>query len=203
MLVAGCISVAPQGKDAIAVWQHQGDTWDVHYSVYDHSTKQWFTPSGAKSAPIAVDPGDDNDPDVSSNDENAVAVWTKQTGGNTAYYSMWDGVNWTAPAKLSSGDQDTDPTVAMDGAGDALAVWVTKGTMLYSSYYTTGVGWTTPEKLNTTGLSKVSLPEVAYSERDGNYYLVFTATDTSGQTNAYAAAYSKNGWTSYKVIVRM
>ncbi len=196
MMVAGCINVAPQGKDAIAVWQHQEDTWDVHYSVYDQSTKQWFTPSGAKSAPIAVDSGDDHDPDVSSNDESAVSVWTKQTGGNTVYYSMWDGANWTSPVKLSSGDQDTDPSVAMDGAGDALAVWVTKGTMLYSSYYTTGVGWTTPEKLNTSGISKLSLPEVAYSERDGNYYLVFTGTDTSGSTNAYAAAYSKNGWTS-------
>lgn len=194
MFVAGCVTVAPQGNDAIAVWQHQGDTWDIHYSLYDHGTKQWQVPSGGKSAPIAQDAGDDQDPDVSSTEKSAVAVWTKQTGGNTIFYSIWDGSNWTSPAKLSSDDQDTDPTVAMGPSGDALAVWVSRGTSLYSSYYTNGVGWTTPERLNTSGISRVSLPELAYNERDGNYYLVFTGTHST--MNAYAAAYSKNGWSS-------
>jgi len=164
LFVAGCVTT--QGKDAIAVWQHQGKTWDVWYSVWDHDAKAW-----APSAPIAEDDGDDRDPDVSSNDNSAIAVWTKQTGGNTIYYSVWDG-NWTAPAKVSNDDQDTDPTVAMDGKGNALAVWVNKKTSLYSSYYTKGSGWSTPVKVDTTGIGQVSLPELAYSS--GTYYLVFT-----------------------------
>lgn len=188
-LFLGCVSTG--GKDAIAVWQHQGSTWDVWYSVWDHDAKAWNVPGGGQSAPIAEDAGDDYDPDVSSNDNSAIAVWTKQTGGNTIYYSVWENENWTAPAKVSSDDQDTDPTVAMDGQGNALAVWVSQGRYLYSSYYTKG-SWSTPEKLNTSGIGFVSMPELAYSA--GYYYLVFTGKNSTA-TNAYVSSYSSS-WTS-------
>ncbi len=179
LFVFGCTGMS--GKDAIAVWEHQSDTWDVYYSVYDLDSDSWQSASA-----IAADPGDDHDPDVSSTDSEAIAVWNKQTGGSSIYYSYWDG-NWTAPEKISDDDQDTDPTVAMDGSGNALAAWVNKGIYLYSSYYTKGSGWSDPERLNTTGLAKASMPELAYSE--GNYYLVFTGQSSSG-VNAYLSVYS-------------
>jgi len=180
-----------EGPDAIAVWQHQGDTWDIYYSLWDQDTLSWQVPDGSKSAPIAVDAGDDHDPDVSSNERFAVAVWQKESNG--IYYSLWQNSAWTSPKTISSGSMLTDPTVAVDGKGNALAVWVSSSKELYSSYYSSSAGWTTPEKLDTTGISKLSLPELAYGS--AGYYLVFTGKD-SASTNAYAASYSSAGWTA-------
>jgi hypothetical protein len=179
--------------DAIAVWQHKSaDSWDIYYSLWDHDAKQWYLPSGGKSAPIAVDAGDDHDPDVSSNDKTAIAVWAKD--GKGIYYSKWQNFVWTVPAAISDDRADSDPTVAVDPNGNALAVWVTGKTSLYFSYYKSNIGWTTPEKVKLEGLSVVSLPELAYSP-DKGYYLVFTGTDYSGNNNAYGMVYSTTtGW---------
>jgi hypothetical protein len=203
LILAGCqgLSVSQTQKaDAIAVWQHQGGTWDVYYSLWDHDAKAWYTPSGSMSAPIAVDAGDDNDPDVSSTDTSAIAVWSKATGGDAIYYSVWQGSSWSAPAELGSGDTETDPTVAMDPDGNALSVWVSGGNLLSYSYYTKGTGWSTPKRIPTPGIGRVSLPELTYNPMDGLYYLVFTGSDGVG-ANAYAAGYGTSaGWSNVALM---
>jgi len=179
--------------DAIALWQHQGTTWDIHYSLYDHGLKAWGTPAGTLSAPIAVDEGDDHDPDLSSLESSAIAVWSKSTGGDSIYYSRWTDLAWSKPEKLGRGDRDTDPTVAMGSSSDALSVWVSEGSFLTYSYHG-GSSWSSPQRIDTGGLSKVSLPELAAGEGRGVYHLVFTAYDGEG-VNAYYAAYAAGSWT--------
>ncbi|HSB47269.1 MAG TPA: hypothetical protein VLD37_04585 [Candidatus Bilamarchaeum sp.] len=196
LVFAGCTQPAPQPSktDALAVWSYQDQgTWDIRYSFWDHDARGWHAPGGV-SASIAVDSGDDYDPDVSSNDRTAIAVWSKATGGKSIYYSRWDGSAWSAPSRLSPGDQDTDPAVAMDPGGDALAVWVSDaGESLSYSFYRRGLEWSLPAKINTSGLTRVSLPELAYSVPDGRYYLVFTGNNGSANF-AYASGYAPKGW---------
>src|SRR3989338_9529412 len=126
LFLFGCPAVAVEKGDAIAVWQQKGATYDVWYSIWDHTEKKWYVPSGGATAPIATDAGDDHDADVSSNSgRTAIAAWSKVTGGSsTIYYSRWEKDAWSAPATLASGSSDTDPTVAMEPSGKALAVWV-------------------------------------------------------------------------------
>lgn len=191
-------AVAAKSYDAIAVWQHQGKTFDVWYSVWDHDAKKWFTPSGKVSEPIAADAGDDHDADVSTNGKDmAIAAWSKVSGGkSTIYYSIWEDGTWSSPSALSKEGADTDPTVAMDTAGNALAAWVSGGDKLHYAYYADGIGWGAPSELKLAGgMSKVSLPELAYGEADGNYYLVFTAR-TGDKVSAHISTYSAGAWTS-------
>ena len=195
VLFAGCLLPGlTVNVDAIAVWQHKGESsWDIYYSIWDHNGKVWFTPAGSASAPIAVDAGDDHDPDVSSNDQKAIAVWAKS--GSGIYYSIWENLQWTDPASLTQGRTDSDPTVAVDPSGNAVALWVTNKNSLSFSYYKNNMGWTNAEKISTD-LVQVSLPELTYNTKDGIYYLVFTGTDASGNNNAYGTSYSGGAWSS-------
>ena len=197
---AGCVDlfgVAKAPVDAIAVWQHQSDSdsgWDIWYSLWDHTGKKWHVPAGGEAAPIATDEGNDHDPDVSSTADTAVAVWSKESGGKqTGYFSQWKDYAWTTPGTVSSGGKDTDPTVAMSYYGDAMAVWVSEKKELYYSIYNGATGvWSTPKKINTTGINTVSLPEVTYSEYWGTYFLIFTGLE-NGTQYSYEMFYW-NGW---------
>ena|GEM_PF-1632622 len=202
VFLAGCtlpgfLGGEAANADAIAVWQHKADSWDIWYSIWDHDAKTWYVPGGGASAPISVDEGEDHDPDVSSNEEKAIAVWAKSNTG--IYYSQWENFAWSEPATLSDNGGDSDPTVAVEPNGNALAVWVADGNSLSYSYYKDGIGWTSAETLYTA--SKVSLPEVTYSASDGLYYLVFTGTDDAGNNNAYGTAYgTAAGWSAPMVL---
>jgi len=193
VFLAGCVETGRAPVDAIAVWQHQGNTWDVYYSLWDHSAKRWHASTG-EAAPISVDEGNDHDPDVSSNDSSAIAVWSKESSSKQIiYFSKWSNYAWTTPASISSSGMDTDPTVAVDYYGNALAVWVKDGKELYYSVFSASTGkWTTPQKINTTGIEKVSLPELTYSEYWDTYFLVFTGEEDGAQYS-YEMFYW-NGW---------
>lgn len=194
---AGCVEfeVEKGPVDAIAVWQHQGEeSWDVWYSYWDHSAKKWHVPPAGQAKPIAVDDGNDHDPDVSSNEDSAVAVWSKELENNrNIYFSSWKDYSWTSPSAVSNGDTDTDPTVAMDEGGSAMAVWVHEKKELHYSIYNPSTGqWSDAKKIDTSGIDVVSLPELTYSEYWGTYFLIFTGVE-DGTQYAYEAFYW-GGW---------
>jgi len=181
-----------RSPDAIAVWQHKDETFDIWYSLWDHDAKAWYTSTGKTSKPIAVDFGNDHDPDVSSNLKTAVAVWSKEHSSQSMiYYSIWQNDAWYPPAKIKESAIGTDPTVAVGPSGDALAVWVRNNKELYYSYYVSSKDWTLPKKIDIGEVEKVSLPELTYSEYDGGYYLVFTSNK-----GAHAAVYAVNAWSN-------
>lgn len=199
---SGCVffqeEAKPSKAHAIAVWQHQGDTWDIWYSLWDNDAKKWHAYGGNASAALAADPGDDQDPDISSNERTAMAVWSKSTGGNSIYYSVWDG-NWSAPARLGEGDQEKDPAIAMEPSGNALSVWVHGHDTLMSSYYTAGKGWGAPQRIQAE-MSNVTLPELAFNTREGLYYLIFTGNNGT-MNGAYAAAFGPSaGWSGVELL---
>src|SRR3989338_3729679 len=140
LFLFGCPAVAVEKGDAIAVWQQKGSTYDVWYSLWDHTDKKWFVPAGGTTAPIATDAGDDHDADVSSSGRKAIAVWSKVSGGaGKIYYSRWESDSWARPLPIESGGSDSDPTVAMEPSGAAVAVWVSGGkTRGYSEFTPAG-----------------------------------------------------------------
>jgi hypothetical protein len=192
-LLSGCVSTpSAQHADAIAVWQHHDGRWEIYYSIWDNASKKWYVPAGGASAPISVGAGDDNDPAISSNDTSAIAVWSENSSGSIMY-SVWGGSGWSTPAIISQGGNDTHPTIALDPSGDALSVWMSGPGSLSWSYYRGGTGWSQPAKLDTTGISIVSMPAVAYSVPEGRYFLVFTGNNGSANF-AYAAGFGPAGW---------
>jgi len=204
---AGCIEVGGAPADAIAVWQHQDSdgTWDIWYSLWDHTAKKWHVPTG-EAEPIAVDSGDDHDPDVSSTADVALAVWSKDSANSkTIYYSRWRDYVWSIPSSISTMGKDTDPTVAMSYSGDAMAVWVYDKKELYYSMYNSATGtWTTPKKIDTPGIDTVSLPEITYSEYWNTYFLIFTGLENGTQYSYemyYWGGWQGPWWIDYDAVI--
>jgi hypothetical protein len=95
---------------------------------------------------------------LSHNDNDTfVAVWSFQNPGDSNY-SMRGSVStptagWDTPVTLDNSFDnvvaDTRPRVAMDSAGNAIAMWH-QGPTIYSNRYAAGTGWGTATALDTT-----------------------------------------------------
>lgn len=117
------VAVAPNG-DAVAVWvQFDGTNFDVWSNRYTFDVG-WGTAEGietddrgpAESPQVAVDPNG-----------NAVAVWTQSDG---VQFRVWSNrytpdTKWGRHQAIGrdTGGRSWWPRVAMDGDGNALAVW--------------------------------------------------------------------------------
>jgi subtilisin family serine protease len=181
--------------DAIAVWQHEipaaadGVCWDIWYSLWDNHSGIWWTMTEERAAPVHEEPPGPSLPSLNDRDPaiafdrsgNAVAVWAQESDGSTGSgYDVWcsrwtpHGFDWgwTEPLPIATlaGD-DTDPAVAIDGDGAALAVWVHwggAGRYMYFSVTDEKGMWSAPAPLvPLVPLSNwgggASLPEIAFT----------------------------------------
>lgn len=183
------VAMDAQG-DAVAVWQQRDASQMIQTAVKPAGSETWQAPVGlspagenALLAQIAVDPQGD-----------AVAVWLGSSGGNqiveaTTMAEMSS--TWRAPVALSSAsDQASEPQVAIDRQGDAVAVWQSAtGTneVIDASFMSGGAGvWESPVAVSTGATSLVGeFPQVAMDPRgdavavwdqsNGSNYIVETA----------------------------
>jgi hypothetical protein len=117
--------VAVDGSgNAVAVWQRfDGRNYIVQSRGSSDGGASWSTPENLSL------PGQDADLQQVSMDGsgNAVAVWQRFDGSNTIIQSSRlaaGGVSWSTPVNLSaSGKFAESPQVAVDGSGNAVAVW--------------------------------------------------------------------------------
>jgi hypothetical protein len=109
--------------------------------------------SGTWAGQVTVSPPDGNvtaGPSLAEDAAgDAVAVWA--LGGPhgdvvQASLRLASSAVWTSPVDLSTPGTATEPAVAIDGAGDAVAVW--KGDAVRSSFRPAGAGWSTPAALS-------------------------------------------------------
>jgi hypothetical protein len=166
---------------AVAVWrQYDGSTWDLVSSTYS-ITSGWGTPVVIDSEDSTIQNNFDIDMNPSG---EAVAVWY-QWDGSAVYDIHSNGYSHGSGWGTSDIIDDTDfsaesPNVAIDLSGNAIAVWKEydgTSTSIYSSVYTSGIGWGDPEPIEDLGLS-ADVPRIAI--------------DTSG--NAIAVWYQINGY---------
>jgi len=116
------ISMDSSGN-AITVWyQHDG----LHFNIYANH----YAPGSGWSTATMISNGnwDAYDPQVvMDSDGNALAVWSQyedntHTGIYAARYTAEEG--WDTPRLIETGNGDaSDPQIAMDSDGNAIAVW--------------------------------------------------------------------------------
>lgn len=122
------------------------------------------------------------EPQVAINDAGQVVfVWSRSDGLNTIIQSMTMtfGPGITPPVDLSaSGQNATLPQVAINSAGQVVAVWVrSDGTndRIQSATYNFGGSWTTPVDVSVAG-QDASNPEVAIND-EGQVVCVWSRSD--------------------------
>lgn len=138
--------------DAIVVWVSTY-VWSRRYSA---ATSTWTEPYYAAGSVTASMPQIGMDADG-----NALVVWRQDSGGDPAsiYWNRYSpGADWTAPApveqNLSYGA--SEPDLAVNASGDAVAVWLQFDgvrTSIRASRYVTGESWRGVQDLESSSQS--------------------------------------------------
>ena len=190
------VSVSSAG-DAVAVWQQSDGTrdniWSNRYVVGDG----W----GDAQLIETDDSGNASKPQVAVNSAaDAVAVWQQSDGTRWNIYSnryvVGDG--WGSAQLIETDDSGNalGPQVAVDDAGNAVAVWYQSNGTRYnicSNRYVVGEGWGTVQLIDTYSLYDSSSPEVAV-DGAGNAVVVWKQYDGTFiglMSNRYVAG---TGW---------
>jgi len=186
------------GNGLVVWWQD----YEAEVGYFGHVTANSFTPDGGWQDPGPIE-GDEQSysygPHMSMNaDGTAVVVWAGSERGDEPA-GVWsiryepDG-GWSAeelvegyPLQMGS---DFYPQVAVDPAGNALAVWNAysqTGAAVFSSYYTVGDGWDASVRIDLS-IWYVRPPRVGIDD-DGDGVAAWHQSTTSGSgvfANRYA-----------------
>jgi hypothetical protein len=149
---------------------------------------------------IEADDGDAHNPETAiDNAGNAFAVWDQSDGTRASIWSnrATPAGGWGAAGSRENSDGDAfSPHVAVDGSGNALAVWQqSDGTRhnIWSSRYMPASGWSTPVLVEND-------PEEAGSVRialnaNGDGFAVWTQVSTIRPAVVWARRYeAASGW---------
>jgi hypothetical protein len=134
-------------------------------------------------------------------DGSAVVVWTQFDGERddiwSNRYTRPDGWTYAEPTETSTGDA-TNPQVAVDAQGNAIAVWVrSNGTRLdiWSNRYMPSAGWGAAERIETEDEGDARNPQVAV-DAQGNAVAVWEQSDGT-RFDIWSDRYTPgNGWGS-------
>lgn len=125
-----------RSADAMAVWKAPDG---LHYSLYGHGPdtpvpvgthfrdEAWWAPGGGLHGRIAGTTASDADPDIAFDHMgNATAVWHRGGASSQILSARFDANTrlWQPVQPVATGDRLSRPTVALDSAGRALAVWM-------------------------------------------------------------------------------
>jgi hypothetical protein len=182
--------------DVLAVWaQYDGARYSVWSNRYT-ATSGWRTAelienqnSGDAANPqIVIDPSG-----------NAIAVWQQSDG---VRYNIWSnrytpGNGWGRAELIETADEGsaTDPQIAVDAAGNALAVWAQfdgQTSNIHANRYSANAGWGSGEIIETQP-GKASRPQIAV-DAQGNAVAVWSQSFGSivdVRSNRYLAG---EGW---------
>jgi PASTA domain/PKD domain len=178
--------------DAFTVWARSGTVQAAQRTAGG----SWSAPediSGncidARGAQLAVSPA-----------RSAVAVWECPTGGNTIVQASTRtrGGSWTPPHNLSAPGRDAHgPAVALDRAGNALAVWTrSNGTdvLVQAAFRRANGAWLPAENVSGPGLDADS-PDVAL-DAHGNGVAVWQSSDGSSSVVKAATRTAAGSWST-------
>ena len=192
--------------NAIAVWnQSDGTQYNIWANRYTAGSG-WGTAELIETLNGGYDAWD---PQVAfDSNGNAIVVWAQRANAATSGRSIWAnryiaGSGWgTAELIETDSGGASDPQIASDGNGNAIAVWTqSDGTYarMWVNRYTAGSGWGTPELIGTGNDGHARFPELAV-DNSGNAIAVWTQSDGTRE-NAYANRYTVgSGWGTAELI---
>ena len=196
------IAVDADGN-AIAIWRQWGgsgyDVWVNRYRPaigWQTAEKIDDKDSGnTASLAIGLDPAG-----------NALAVWAESDGTRDNIWSnrYTVGGGWGSPELIESDDSGSaeSPRVAVDAAGNAVAVWYQSDglrTSIWANRYTAGAGWGTAALIETDDTGYALEPRVAV-DAAGNALAVWRQAD-GARWNVWANRYTTGvGWGTAVVI---
>jgi plastocyanin len=184
------VAVAPAG-DAVAVWTRFDGAHTVVQAAVRQAGGSWV-PSGN----LSVAGRDAEEPDVGMDAAgNAIAVWRRHDGSKYIVQSATRpaGGAWQAPVDLSTaGETAKEPELAVDTAGDAVAVWTRFDGLdfvVQAAARPAGGGWQGPLDLSAAGRDAEE-PQVAidpsanalalWSRDDGSRFVVQSSRRVAG-----------------------
>jgi hypothetical protein len=194
---------ADASGNAVAVWAQFDGTRDNIMANRYLAGSGWGT-----AALIETDnSGTAANPQVSvAADGNGMAVWQQSDGTRTNIWANrysaaagWDGATLiehddTGPA--------TDPRVASDTSGNAMAVWSQSDgtrTNIWANRYAAGGGWSTATLIETDNSGDAALPQIAVGA-NGNAVAVWQQFDGT-RTNIWSNRYTAGGnWDTATLI---
>jgi hypothetical protein len=196
------VAVDPAGN-ALAVWEQSDGT------RYNILANRYTTGSGWGSPELLEtdNAGDALDPEIDFDaDGNAMAVWRQSDGTR---YNIWAnrytaGSGWGSAALIETDNTGgaQNPQIAVDAAGNALAVWIQfDGTVynIWANRYTAGSGWGSAALIETDNAGSAHNPQVAIDPA-GNALAVWTQSDGT-RDNIWANRYTVvGGWGSAELI---
>jgi len=182
------ISMNQQGT-ALACW-----TWDTIVQARINSINTW-------SLAVNLSGTDAANPDCFINNAGfATVVWQRfaQEHYQIESASYVNGY-WLPTVVLSDGTRNAyNPHVAMDDAGNAIAVWfeseTTSTLRVYSSKRAVGSDWQSPEQLSDSSSMSAKFPQVGMNEQ-GNAIVLWEQYDgvnwhIASRTGSFASAWS-------------
>ena len=150
--------------NAVAVWSRTNGSHTVIQGASRPTGGDWTSPldisdseRSAVESEVAVDPAG-----------NAVALWSRFDGSDDivqgALLVPGSGSRWSEPVDISTaGENAEEPQVAVDGAGNAVAVWSRlegSNTIAQAAYRASGGPWGTPTDLSKAG-GNAKEPQIA------------------------------------------
>lgn len=195
--------------NALAVWEQDGDSTAV---VRNDIWSNRFTAGTGwgTAARIETDnAGYAHNPKLAIDASgNALAVWYQYDG--TTRLNIWSnrytaGTGWGVPELIETNDElyATDPQIAIDASGNALAVWEQSDagfrSNIWSNRYTAGSGWGAPELIETNDAGSAYTSALAF-DASGNALTVwyqFSGTSFNIWSNRYTVG---TGWGTAALI---
>jgi len=172
------VAIGPSGN-AVAMW----DLWQTNSSQGTVIQASSRPAHGSWSAAVSL-----TSPTTSSSSQsqvgmdangNAVAIWLQTTSTSSAIETanLPNGGSWTAPAPISTpGVSASNPTLAVNAPGDAVATWQTASGQIFVAERTSQV-WGAPISIAPPSFRQGS-PHVALNDR-GDAALAWSGRGTT------------------------
>jgi hypothetical protein len=188
--------------DAVAVWERFDGNHLIVQSASRPAGGPWAAAEdlsaegeNAEAPQVAIGPAGD-----------AIAVWTRFDGSDFIVQSASKpgGGAWAFSGDLSEkGRSAESPQVALDPAGDAVAVWTRENegltTIVQGADRSAGGAWSAPAPLSSTGLAAAEGPEVSIDPA-GNAAAVWAVSDSSPSVVQTAIKPAGGPWQAHETL---
>jgi hypothetical protein len=182
--------------NVFAVWTQGGQ---IAGNRYDAIGGLWGTDVPISTAGAQDFPADPRI--AAANGDSVFAVWDVTGISEGIYAARYDAGSpgWETQALISNGGNGADPTVVVDGSGNAIAVWSQNTDVFANRYDASGASWGTAASIDDSTLA-AQAPQIGIDDA-GNAIAVW-AQGIAGSRDIYANRFDVGGtaWDTAETI---